>query len=347
MKKIVIPTPGLTSHGGVRILVDIANKLVARGCDVTFFVPNRAAVMPFLLDDRVLVKKIGIHSNNKIVAGVTFLASLPMHLVKCNILANQFSTVFPAWLASCILGAKYVYLVQGLEYRVYGGKLYRVIKLLCEWTYRKGKVIAANPYLSSELKKYREVSYTLQLGVSQKFFTMPCLSPVKDFDIIYFLRAEKHKRVDRFDILLSFFVAKHFRILCVSQNLELLNAYSNRVTTLCPKNDDEIIEALDKSKILLLTSDYEGFALPPLEAMARGLPSVIFECGGPTVYALHERNCMIVRDGQEQTALQFTERLLMDSSFYSELSKNALATASRFKLEDAINDLADYLMKIY
>jgi len=345
MKKIVIPTPGLTSHGGVRILVDIANKLVDRGCDVTIYVPNRPTTMPYILNDRVVVKKIGVYTENRICAGVIFLISLPWHLVRCNILANQFSTVFPAWFAARVLRAKYVYFVQDIEYRFYKGRFYGVIKFLCEWTYRRGHMIAANSYLASELIKYREVLLTAQLGISEKFFSVPCASSVKEYEIVYFLRGEQHKRIDRFNALLPFFIAKNFRVLCVSQNLELLSTYSDRVTTLCPRNDEDIIVALDKSKILLLTSEHEGFALPPLEAMARGLPSVIFECGGPVVYARHEYNCVIVGDGKEQTALQYTERLLMDKYLYAELSKNAFITASQFKLDDALNSLADYLME--
>ena len=344
MKTIVIPTPGLTSHGGVRVLAAIANRLIDKGCKVIIYVPDRPAVSPFVLDDRVVVSKIGLRSDNKFIAGITFLMALPMHLANRFVLANHFSTVFPAWLSSMLLGARYVYFVQDIEYRFYAGRFSRIIKAACEWTYRRGQLIAANSYLATELTRYQKVQLTARLGVAEGFFSTPAESFSKDFEIIYFLRGEKHKRADRFDALLPFFLAKGFRVLCVSQNRNLLDIYSQRVATLCPKDDGDIIQALDKSKILLLTSDHEGFALPPLEAMARGVPPVMFECGGPSVYAMHEKNCLIVDDGKEQTALRLVEQLLEKGSLYSTLSEGGRATALGFSLNDAIDDLADYLL---
>lgn len=347
MKKIVIPTLGLTSHGGVRVLVELANRLVELGCDVTVLIPNRPAVSPFVLDKRVLIKKIGPLTEYRIVAAVLFLMISPAYLINKDILANHFVTVFPAWISSCVSRSKYFYFVQDIEYRFYKGEFSSVMRLLCEWTYRRGRLIAANSYLASELRKYNEVLLTLKLGVSEKFFKIPRISSANEYDIVYFLRKESHKRIDRFDVLLPILQQKGVRILCVSQNTELLSLYSSRVKTLCPKDDDDIISALDKSKILLLTSDHEGFSLPPLEAMARGLPSVIFECGGPAVYATHRYNCMIVNDASEQTALEYIFDLLSNKVMYSEMSKNCLISASQFKLDDAVNCFADYLVESY
>ncbi len=345
MKTIVIPTPGLTSHGGVRVLAAIANRLVDQGCNVIIYVPDRPAASPFELDDRVVVRKVGLRSDNKFIAGVTFLMALPMHLANRFVLANHFSTVFPAWLSSKLLGARYVYFVQDIEYRFYAGRFFKIIKAACEWTYRRGHMIAANSYLSAEVEKYQKVLLTARLGVADGFFSFPLKSVAKDYEIVYFLRGEKHKRLDRFDTLLPLFLSKRFRVLCISQNRKLLDDYSQRVATLCPRDDVDIVQALDKSKLLLLTSDHEGFALPPLEAMARGVPSVMFECGGPSVYSVHEKNCLIVDDGSEQTALKFVEQLLANESMYSDLSEGGRATAMRFRLSDAIVEIADELLR--
>ena len=347
MKKIIIPTLGLTAHGGVRVLVEVANRLVSRECDVTIIIPNRPTVSPFVLDNRVVVKKIGPLTNSKYIAGLYILLISPIYLVNRHVLANHFVTVFPAWLSTCISRSKYFYFVQDIEYRFYKGGFFGFIKILCEWTYRRGRLIAANSYLASELEKYEKALLSLELGVAETFFSTPNISTSKEYDIVYFLRKETHKRIDRFNILLPMLLAKEYRILCISQDVELLHAYENKVKTLCPESDDEIIAALDKSKILLLTSDHEGFSLPPLEAMARGLPSVIFECGGPAIYAIHEINSMIVFDGKESVAFEYVEKLLTDDVFYSELSSHCLVTASRFKLEEAVSVLSNYLIEAY
>jgi glycosyltransferase involved in cell wall biosynthesis len=339
---ITIPALALTAHGGGRVLVQIANHLVGRGFNVSVITSGYPGKMPFIFDKRINVIRIGPSSNSKIICSFFFLLLAPFYLGNSLIIANYFLTVIPSWIADRFFKARYVYLVQDIEYRFFHKKIYWPLRAICRWTYRRGNIISANSYLTSELRKY-DVQLTLSLGVSCAFFNKANISKGKMYDIVYFLRGQCHKRIDRFDELLSVFAKKNISVLCISQDIELLESYSSKVKTLSPINEEQLIDAIDNSRILLLTSEHEGFALPPLEAMARGVPSVMFECGGPSTYAIHGENCFIVTDGQCNTALSFIEKLIADVFYYETMSAKAKATAKKFKLEEAVNEFSNYL----
>jgi glycosyltransferase involved in cell wall biosynthesis len=95
--------------------------------------------------------------------------------------------------------------------------------------------------------------------------------------------------------------------------IEVLNQV-NEVTPICailvgeiPKNaridfhfisykgvsDSELAELYSTSDLFLFTSSIEGFALPPLEAMACGTPVVTTDCKGNRDYAIDGFNCLI------------------------------------------------------
>lgn len=345
--KVIIPVLGLTAHGGNRIIVEVANKLVESGHDVTFVTPNRHVSMPFILDPRIKVKKTGPLVRSKILAWLFFLILSPFFMIRSNILANHFLTVLPSWLASVFLGSEYVCLVQDIEFRFYKGKFLDFPRRICEWTYRRGRLVAANDYLAAELKGYTKLLLTLKLGVASDFFNIDISEKPKKFDIVYFLRAEPRKRIDRFDSLLPFFKQKNLKVLCISQDTELMQRYHGQVSTCCPSNDIELINAVDQCRVLLLTSEHEGFSLPPLEAMARGVPTVMYPCGGPDVYAVHGENCLYVMDERVETALDAVEILLQNPKIYGKLSKAGMITASNYHLDNSIKIFSEFLGKIF
>lgn len=341
---IKIPILALTPHGGARVLVAIANSLVEQGWDVTVVTSNYIASMPFAFDARVRIQYIGWRSRSKALALMSFLLAAPFYLSRSKIIANHFLTVVPSWIAAVLFGSHYIYLVQGVEHKFFIKKIQWPLRAVCKWTYRRGRLVAANSYLATELVKFNQVLLTLNLGVSQSFFsTPPATDSRKQWDVVYFLRRQPIKRVDRFDQMLPSLKAKGLSVLCISQDVELLQSYSDRADGLTPASDAELIHAIDAAKVLLLTSEHEGFALPPLEAMARGVPSVMYECGGPGVYATHGVNALIVTDDKSDTAVAYIEQLARDETRYAPMSKNAKITAQKFQLDNAVGEFTRFL----
>jgi glycosyltransferase involved in cell wall biosynthesis len=116
---------------------------------------------------------------------------------------------------------------------------------------------------------------------------------------------------------------------------------------ICPKDDFEIVDALDSCRVLLLTSDDEGFALPPLEAMARGLPCVLFECGGPRVYCLDGFNGRIVHGENIELACDYICKILDDDYLYATMSNNAISTAINYNMDDGIKGASRFILSYF
>ena len=60
-----------------------------------------------------------------------------------------------------------------------------------------------------------------------------------------------------------------------------------------PQNDNDIATAYNKSKFFVSISWWEGFGLPPLEAMACGCCAILSDSKGINEFAVNNHNCKI------------------------------------------------------
>jgi glycosyltransferase involved in cell wall biosynthesis len=342
--KLTIPLLGLTSHGGNRVLIAVANELARREHDVELLIPRGRNENFYTLYPGITVKEIGFKIRPKRISYIVFLFLSFFHFKDRIVLANYFLTVIPCYLSSQIYKTKYIYFVQDIEYRFFSGFLKTFFKYICEWTFRKGNIVTANTYLYSIIAPFWKIDLPVNIGPSQIFFSQPRLGSEKEFDVIYFLRPERHKRLDRFDDFLELASGK-IKIACITQDSELFLKYRAKVQSVFkPKDDVELIKVLDRCRIFLLTSDHEGFSLPPLEGMARGLPPVLFNCGGPSVYCVNFNNSIIIEEGGGvQKVFHAVKNILQNPSLLEELSMNAKATSGRFSLDEAVKSICDYI----
>ena len=346
----VIPMLGLTAHGGNRVLVAMANVLVAGGHQCSVLTPQQSlpSAMPFKFDARVEVRYAGPEISNKTLRWTVFALYLSWALRGRDIIANHFVTGVAARIAQLTSRARVIYLVQDIEFRFYGGMLRLVARWLCEWTYRLPLLLPSNSYLEDELRKLgAQPLPALKLGVDRIFFEQPAAAGPKQFDVVCFPRREKHKRLDRLLQIAERIKKSGATVTAISQDKGLLAECAPAISAaFTPASDSALIEVLDRSRLLLLTSEQEGFALPPLEAMARGLPCVIFPCGGPGVYASDGQNCLLIADESVDTAAMEILRLLGDQLLYERLAANARSTAAQFKFETGLSELVPRLEKL-
>lgn len=98
--------------------------------------------------------------------------------------------------------------------------------------------------------------------------------------------------------------------------------------------------------ILLFTSLYEGFGMPPLEAMASGLCVVCTDCGGIKMYAVNEQNSLVVQPENENAMLIALERLMVDEKLREKISANGRKTALDFSFDKSLSKLEDLLRAV-
>lgn len=109
---------------------------------------------------------------------------------------------------------------------------------------------------------------------------------------------------------------------------------------------EEIVESYQQADLLLFTSWYEGFGMPPLEAMACGTPVVATNSGGVQEYALHGYNCLLNEPGDIQAIAKSVSELLTNSMIKERLRINGRVTARKFSYEHVIPKLEEYMREL-
>jgi len=338
---VVFPILSISWHGGTRVLIQMANYLAGLGYPVVFLVSRRRCKTPFEFASGVTVRHVGLFTGIKAIDYCVFLCCVPFNVPRYSLLiASFFVTYYPVRLLAAVRQMPYLYFVQDIESK-YHFPFGLLLNKLCNWTYRDKKIVAANAYLSSRLNsEFGTSSRNIAVGPDNAFFDLPRQAQ-KKYDVIYFLRAEPWKGLDRFKRFLAV-ASGRCSCLCVSQDEELRSALAGSDAVFRkPENDRELIECMDSARILLLTSYREGFSLPPLEGMARGLPAVLFRCGGPDQYIIDGRNGIYVES--EEKAAEAVEELVRDAKIYDLMHREALITADQYRMDKSLALMGEFI----
>lgn len=149
-----------------------------------------------------------------------------------------------------------------------------------------------------------------------------------EFDLISVSRLVPWKNVDK-HILLAKELNKNLIILGSgpeSESLELLaKKIGADVTFAGEKSKDETRKYLQKSKVFLLLSSYEGMSFALLEAMSMGLPAVISDIPSNTDVARDGIESIVLNDETWDLRMDLVAQLLEDKDKYLTMSQNAIA----------------------
>lgn len=111
-------------------------------------------------------------------------------------------------------------------------------------------------------------------------------------------------------------------------------------------SDSLLADLYRQTTVFVFPSFFEGFGLPPLEAMACGSPVVVTACGGVSDYARDGENCLMVPPGDADQLAQAILRLLGDSSLRARLSSAAVETARPWTWTRTIDQMDCLLRQI-
>jgi len=111
--------------------------------------------------------------------------------------------------------------------------------------------------------------------------------------------------------------------------------------------DAELRRLYSTSTALLYPSRYEGFGLPPLEAMACGCPVVTTDVGAVSEFAENRRNALVVQPRDVHGLAAALEELLSNERLRAELSEAGLKTSERYALKTVAPLFSDALGRAF
>jgi glycosyltransferase involved in cell wall biosynthesis len=97
-----------------------------------------------------------------------------------------------------------------------------------------------------------------------------------------------------------------------------------------PSCDADLVSLLQESDIFVVTSHWEGFGLPGLEAMACGCALISTDNGGCDEYVIDRENCYLYKSQDIQQLVNLITLLVDDKTIRSKLESNGLQTSSSF-----------------
>ena len=108
----------------------------------------------------------------------------------------------------------------------------------------------------------------------------------------------------------------------------------------------DLAEYYRKSDLLLFTSVYEGFGMPPLEAMASGVPVITTNCGGINEFISNGYNGLVADVYDIDSLSSLLTSILTNKELRESLAKRGRETALNFNVDKSIIKLEEYLLSI-
>lgn len=284
-------------NGGNRIICDLSNYLNDKGFNIEIVCSRNLSLTPFKYNKNIKIKAFP-NLKNKYISHIIFIIfSFFLINSKKFVFATFFLTYYLVIFKNLFFKINFVYFVQGIE-NLREGFLSQILNYLCIHSYNSKRIVTSNKTILQSIENMGgKPIENINIGITDIFFDYPAINTQKRYDIIYFARVDKFKRLDRFVELIKHPEMKNIKYCVVSQDINLLKKLKsnfNFLITALPKNDRELINLIDQSKLIYYTSEYDGLGLPPLECMSRKVPFVSFPFPGLLYYTNNKLENLII-----------------------------------------------------
>jgi len=140
----------------------------------------------------------------------------------------------------------------------------------------------------------------------------------------------------RSDVQLAMFTAERL----------LFRKFPFPVKMLSSPSDKDVAKLYSSCDVFVSSSWYEGFHMPPLEAMACGAPVVTTDCGGGVSdYAKDRFNALVVPSRNPNALANAILKVLSDESLAKTLGKNGTTTAKQFTWDKTVSEIEELFRK--
>ena len=327
--RVVIPVGSLHIGGGCKVLVQIANALADRGHDTEVVCPQGEPVA------------------YELRAKLTFVPYLaPQYIPDGDIVLTNFYTTFrpsfEAWPEHCVrlsLGFE-PYWVSDRE-----GAL---------WTYAQGvPIISISHWLDEVIYSHvGQRSHVVNVGVDPQIFhpgarmerrsgrRRRILYIARDPQMGYELKGY-NDFVAAMQIVASQYEGKcKVYMICPERILPLPGIHHRAVR---PRDDEEMAHLYRASDVFVSTSWFEGFAIPPLEAMACGTPVVTTDSGGVLDFCTHGSTAYVVPPKDPALIAQGILAVLTSGKLAAALRAGGLERAAHLTSEQFEKNIVELL----
>ncbi len=358
--KICFLAPSIKTGGGNRVFIELANRLCDK-YDVYIVYPNNSIEKNTFADTRkVKYMQIGTYSSSKVNKVINLFRCISYingkfeRDVKLVISDPIFSLFIPFIKNRC----RIYRFVQADDYRIYDdggilgrGLILKLYKLLCLKSYRyKVSYIFNSQFVYSQYcldAKRNDVPYQLvHPAINHLVFNNVRKKKYSGCSIC--LVARKHPLkglitfINVYGSLPLEIKSKIAHVTLISHD-DLSEFDTRGMDVVKPACDEDIAYVYQTSDIFISTSWWEGFGLPPLEAMACGCAVITSKSGGVNEYAKDNDNCLMFEPKNEVELTEKLIRLINEDNLRNKLSQEGVKTAQNFDWNKSALQLIEIL----
>jgi glycosyltransferase involved in cell wall biosynthesis len=330
---------GMGPAGGTYNVLLLADYLRHRGYDVTIVIPEKE--LSFLKAISMGMAKFLEYHFPTLFIKKTMLSPLILasEVPEADFyVATFWPTAYTASYLRTKTGMPCFYYVQHFEPIFYP---YSYVYYLAEKTYTLPLIqLTISKWLTAVISKYGKNS--IHVG----YFVDPIFKPTREYPYIQKLKnSEKkiiltiyrqeywkgfHLSIDAITTLYKH--RKDIYAIIIGDTTHTLYAFPHKKIGWLPR--EELRKYYSVADVFVYTSLFEGFGLPPLEAMACGCPVVMTDSLGSRDYAVPGVNSIVVQKNPKAIAVAINE-LLSNDSLRDSLIREGLQTAKNFSIDIA------------
>ena len=361
--KFLFVIPSFKTGGGNRVFIELANELADTNEVYIIFPNNSNEKNTFNLSSNVNIKPIGSLATT--IAGKIWNLISCIRFINTNsqdsylIISDPIMVLF----ISFIKLKNKIRFIQADDFKIFDDKMIiksRVglyfYKQICKLVYRlQGKYIFNSSYTYTryvEVSKRKDVPlHIVHPAVDHHFFFPNSCLYDENEKVNIAIVGRKHPWkglstfIESWNILPLELKFKVGKVQIISHD-DLSNFKMDGFEIIQPSSDSDIANILRNSNIFISTSWWEGFGLPPLEAMACGCSIIVSDSGGVSEYAVPDLNCLMFKPKDQIGLQEAIANLVVDKNLRRKLSLNGLETAKNFKWGKSAQQLLDIIDEI-
>ena len=341
----------LNPGGGQRVCIEISRELIKRGYDVSIIVPKGRTGGRKIEGVKILER--GPRFNSPMIS---ILSSIPaMFLISKGfdvvISSMPFMAIINAWSFNRALKYHWVQIDDVCLFDdhslIKSPTLLNAYKKTAKYSYH----LPLHYIVNSEWTKRKfesdggKEAVVIHPGVDTNIFK-PLKSAKKNDLIIGTIgRRVRFKGLD--DLISALKIVFHsgfkFHLRIITQESLNIPELPFLYEIVSPADDTSLARLISGCDIFISASWFEGFALPPLEAMACGVPVITTDSGGVREYAEDGVNCLMTPPKSPEKIAEAVKRLISDEELRTALSVNGRKTAVNNTWVKTVDRLEEFI----